>query len=40
LRAAFQAVNEQFRSRWDTVLFYALALLTLIWIIANILVRL
>jgi len=40
LRAAFQAVNEQFPSRWDAVLFYALPLLMLIWIVAHILVRL
>jgi transcriptional regulator with XRE-family HTH domain len=35
-RAVFQAVNEQFPSRWDAVLFYALALLMLIWITAHI----
>ena len=36
LRAVFQAVNAQFPSPWDAVLFHALALLSLIWIVAHI----
>jgi DNA-binding XRE family transcriptional regulator len=38
LRTVFHAVNAQFPSPWDAVLFYALALLTLTWIIAHIFV--
>ena len=36
LRVLFQAVNAQFPSPWDAVLFHALALLSLIWIVAHI----
>ena len=36
LRVIFQAVNAQFPSPWDAVLFHALALLSLIWIVAHI----